>query len=238
MKHWQTGRGATITRLLQGRSNVYLITLQGHKILVDTGGPNRQRELLNTLTRHNINYLDYLILTHTHFDHAGNANIVRQKYGARVVAHVSERAILEDGISAIPKGTNIFTKAGIALGGKRFAEWSRFTPCPVDIVVTEHFIMPETPGITVLHTSGHSQGSQCVIVDDELALVGDTLFGMFAGGIYPPFADAPQLLSQSWQKLLATPCHTFLPGHGSPRKRAMLQKRAQTLEAVVANKKG
>lgn len=225
MKHWQTGKGATITRILQGRSNVYLMKYGNCKILVDTGGPNRRRELLNTLAKLSITGLDYLILTHTHFDHAGNAAVIRQNYGAKVAAQSVDRTILENGVSAIPKGANVFTKALVSFGGKQFAGWSKFRPCPVDIAVEESFAPPEAPGVVVLHTPGHSMGSQCVIVDDELALVGDTLFGMLPGGVSPPFVDAPTLLLRSWQKLLATPCHTFLPGHGSAISRAQLQKR-------------
>lgn len=229
MKLWQTGNATVITRILQGRSNVYLVRRGDRKVLVDTGGPNRQRELVKTLAKLNITALDYLILTHTHFDHAGNAAMVRQNYGARVITHNSERAILENGISAIPKGTNVFTKAGVALGGKQFAVWSRFTPCPVDIAINDNWTLPELPGIEIIHTPGHSSGSQCIVVDSEFALVGDTLFGMFVGGVYPPFADGPHLLTDSWRKLLATACHTFLPGHGSPRKRRLVHKRLDAM---------
>lgn len=229
MKFWQTGESTIITRILQGRSNVYLIRQGDRKLLVDTGGPNRQRELVKTLAKLNISCLDYLILTHTHFDHAGNAAVIRQNFGAKVVAHITERNILENGISAIPKGTNVFTKAGVALGGRQFAVWSRFTPCPVDVAVHDSWFPPEFLGIEIIHTPGHSVGSQCIVVDGEFALVGDTLFGMFVGGVYPPFADGPHLLAASWRKLLAMSCYTFLPGHGSPRKRRLVQKRLDTL---------
>lgn len=224
MKSWQTSNCTTITRLLKGRSNVYLIEKNDCKILVDTGGSNRKRSLIGALAERNLARLDYLILTHTHFDHAGNAGMIRRRYDARVVTHTAEYAILAAGISIIPKGANIFTKAGVALGGKRFAALSRFAPCETDIIVEDKYAMPGLPGVTILHTPGHSAGSQCVIVDDEFALVGDTMFGMFVRGVYPPFADDPDLLIASWAKLLQTSCHTFLPGHGRSCKRNLVQK--------------
>lgn len=197
--------------------------------MVDTGGQNRRNELVQALQHRNVTQLNYLLLTHTHFDHAGNARMVRDAYQARVVAHAAERTILENGVSAIPKGTNIFTKAGVALGGTTFGRLSKFAPCPVDIATEDRYALPDWPGITTLHTPGHTAGSQCIIVDDEYALAGDTIFALFPGVIYPPFANLPELLPQSWERLLQTGCHTFLPGHGRPRTRDMLAKRLASI---------
>lgn len=225
MKSWTTANSISITRLLQGRSNVYLINNGNYKLLVDTGGQNRKRDLSGALAKLNITKLDYLILTHTHFDHAGNARMVHDNYNAKVVAHTTERHILESGVSAIPKGTNVFTKAGVAIGGRQFGQLSGFASCPVDIETDDNYTMPNMPYIRIIHTPGHTAGSQCVIINDEYALVGDTLFSMLIGRVYPPFADAEHLIKTSWQKLLQTGCHTFLPGHGKAIKREFLQKR-------------
>lgn len=227
MKNWQTKPGTVITRIMQGRSNVYLITHGNLRILVDTGGQNRRRDLLKTLDKLALPKLDYLVLTHTHFDHAGNTAAVHELYRPKVVVQKAERLILEQGFSVVPKGTMFFTKAAVKLGGEYFARLSRFKPCQVDVAVDEEYILPEYAGIRIIATPGHSAGSQCIVVDGEYALVGDTLFGMFVGGIYPPFADGPELLLVSWQKLLDSGCHTFLPGHGSARKRDMLLRRHQ-----------
>jgi glyoxylase-like metal-dependent hydrolase (beta-lactamase superfamily II) len=63
-----------------------------------------------------------------------------------------------------------------------------------------------------------------VIIENEIALVGDTLFGIFRGSVFPPFADNPKLMVQSWKKLLDTGCTTFLPAHGSERDKAVLKR--------------
>lgn len=228
MKHWRTASGTSITRILQGRSNVYLISRNDLHILVDTGGQNRRRDLLKALEKVSPAGLDYLILTHTHFDHAGNVAAVHERYQPKVIVQKAEKQILEQGFSIVPKGTMFFTKAVVKLGGEHFARLSKFKPCPVDIAVDEEYALPEHAGIRVIATPGHSAGSQCIAVDNEYALVGDTLFGMFVGNLYPPFADDPDLLPASWRRLLDSGCHTFLPGHGGARKRAMLLKRYQS----------
>ena len=73
MKTWITKSGCKIILILTGRSNVCLLTNGKKNILVDTSigsNWNRLDKRLNDLT---VNQIDYLILTHTHFDHAGNA---------------------------------------------------------------------------------------------------------------------------------------------------------------------
>ena len=224
MKIWQTKNSTTITRLLQGRSNVYLIRRGENFFMVDTGGQNRNQELTRALKTMNISKLDYLFLTHTHFDHAGNAHMVRDTYEARVIAHISERDVLEKGVSAIPKGANIFTKACVTLGGKNFSKLTNFPPCLVDITTEDTFKLPGWTNVYVIHTPGHTGGSQCIIIDNEYAIAGDIIFTLLPGTIYPPFTDLPQLLPQSWERLLQTDCHTFLPGHGNPCLRERLVK--------------
>jgi len=76
----------------------------------------------------------------------------------------------------------------------------------------------------LLHTPGHTPGSISVIIDNEIAIVGDTMFGVFWWSVYPPFASNPDKLIDSWEKLLETRCRIFLPSHGSANKRSLVEK--------------
>ncbi|MCI0523244.1 MAG: hypothetical protein L0Y37_06275, partial [Bacteroidales bacterium] len=75
----------------------------------------------------------------------------------------------------------------------------------------------------VMHTPGHCAGESAVIIDGEVAIVGDSLINIPTVKIFPPFADDVKELLRSWEKLLATGCHTFLPGHGGHISREVLQ---------------
>ena len=127
------------------------------------------------------------------------------------------------GITPIPKGTLFATKILSALGRKyesSFASYSPFTP---DIEVGECFdLSTHGVNIKIIHTPGHSAGSLSILVDKEIALVGDSMFGIFPGSILPPFADDMHLLYKSWQKLLDSGCSSFLPGHGKKIDRKLL----------------
>ncbi len=63
-----------------------------------------------------------------------------------------------------------------------------------------------------------------IVVDHELAIVGDAMFGVFGNSVYPPFADNPEIMIDSWGKLLSTGCSSFLPGHGNEISRELLEK--------------
>ena len=74
----------------------------------------------------------------------------------------------------------------------------------------------------IMHTPGHTSGSVSVIIDDEIALVGDTMFGIFRSSVFPPFADNIPELIRSWKSLLETECSLFLPSHGREKTREEL----------------
>ena len=63
-----------------------------------------------------------------------------------------------------------------------------------------------------------------VIVDNEIALVGDAMIGKFPGSIFPPFADNVPVLVSSWGKLLRTGSLLFLPSHGTQNNRRLVEK--------------
>jgi len=61
-----------------------------------------------------------------------------------------------------------------------------------------------------------------LIVDDEIAIVGDAMFGIFPNSIFPPFADNVPVMIKSWRKLLDTKCMLFLPAHGTKNSRRLV----------------
>src|SRR5512133_3892661 len=89
-KQWTTTDGCRIVRLLGGRSNVFLLTKEQKNILVDTSPGRLWSKLERRLREWQVHQIDYLILTHSHFDHAGNAARVREKYQAKVIIHKEE----------------------------------------------------------------------------------------------------------------------------------------------------
>jgi glyoxylase-like metal-dependent hydrolase (beta-lactamase superfamily II) len=68
-------------------------------------------------------------------------------------------------------------------------------------------------GITLIHTPGHTPGSQCFLVDGKL-VSGDTLFLDGCGRTDLPGGDSEQLYESLTQRLAVVPDDTVLyPGH-------------------------
>lgn len=223
MKQWQTKSGNKVTQLLGGRSNVFLLTHNKKNIIIDTSPKRKWKKLNARLKELNITHLDYLVLTHTHFDHADNARRVKDNYKAKVFVHKSEAGFLTSGGSSVPSGTNLFTRVITTLLAKQIGKKMSIEPCSYDYTVDSSYDLSGLGfNAYIMHTPGHSPGSMSVIVDDEIALVGDTMFGVLRNSVFPPFAADPCKMIESWRTLLETGCSIFLPSHGREKSRLQL----------------
>ena len=225
MKTWTTGNGITITRVLEGRSNVFLVEGKATRILVDTCTAKYRKKLDSRLKAMGISTIDYLVLTHAHFDHASNAAFIKSEYNARVLIHCDESAFLEKGENVRPRGTNPFIDAIVRPLGKLYMRSARYEPCTPDVMADESFVFQgEDQLIRIVHTPGHTQGSVSLIVDNEIAITGDAMFGVFPNRIMPPFGNDIKEIVISWGRLLDSGCRIFLPSHGSERTMAVVER--------------
>ena len=224
MKTWETKSGYRILRILSGRSNVFLITNGGKTILIDTGTNTKWKKLEKKLVDLNINHIDYLILTHTHFDHAANAHRIKRKFNALVFVHETEASYLRSGNNIIPDGTNMVTRSIINIFATRIFPRLKYEPCQPDILVNSSLDLNGFGfNAYIIHTPGHTIGSMSIIVDNEVAMVGDTMFGIFRWSVFPPYANDIKQMVKSWGLLLDTNCSIFIPAHGSANSRSLVR---------------
>jgi len=223
-RKWVTSAGTSVIRLIAGRNNIFLVSNQKTNILVDTGPAFMGRSLLKKLSRLNIGSIDFLLLTHTHFDHAANTSLIKERYHSKVIVHESEAGFLNTGNSPIPAGTNAFTTWLVRNFRNAAEKTVLYSSCTADILVIDELdLSPFGINALIVHTPGHSVGSLSLIVDNEIALVGDTFIGTFPGHCFPPFADDVPALMNSWQLLLKTGCIIFHPSHGKVQTKQMLE---------------
>ena len=223
MKTWDTNSGYKIIQVLSGRSNVFLLTNGVQNILIDTNPKSKRNKLEKQLNNLKVNHIDYLILTHTHFDHAGNTAFIQNKYKAKIIVHTSEADYLKNGYSPLPQGSIFPTKILIFLANKLHFRFL-YEPCIADIQAKETFNLSNFGfNAYILYTPGHTIGSMSVIVDNEVAIVGDTMFGVLKWSIFPPYANDTKQMIKSWGLLLETNCSVFIPAHGSADCRLLVQ---------------
>jgi len=137
--------------------------------------------------------ITHALVTHTHPDHVGGrfagteiAGVAEllSKCKARVVVHKAEAEFL--------KGLSV-----------------------TDLIKAESGDKINVGGVEIqlLHTPGHTPGSQCFLVDRRI-VSGDTLFVGSCGRVDLPGSDPEQMYYSLTQKLMALPDETILfPGH-------------------------
>lgn len=151
-----------------------------------------------------------VLATHHHPDHVGGDLM---GFGIEGVAQLLGRADV---------AAKVHVQAPEALGVKRVTGIS-------DSDLVEHtsgdVVQVGAVGITLIHTPGHTPGSQCFLVDGRL-VSGDTLFLDGCGRTDLPGGDPEQLYESLTTKLAAIPDDTVLyPGHRySPEPSAPLRE--------------
>lgn len=216
-----------ITPIPMGKSNAYLFSAPDLVILIDTGCSKNLKPLEQVLRQKELQITDinYIIVTHSHYDHVGHLAEIKEKSSAQVLAHRDTVDFLKKGHTPFPEGTMMPFKIISKTGNRFFSSGGRFTSVEPDIVIEgDYDLLKSEPTIRIIHTPGHTSGSICVIINNESAIVGDTLFNVIPGTVYPPFANDKNELIKSWEKLLATRCSDFYPGHGKPFSRDKFRK--------------
>ncbi|UTB31788.1 MAG: MBL fold metallo-hydrolase [Methanobacterium sp. ERen5] len=120
MGQWKT-LNCEVNQVLKGINNSFLVNSNGNYILVDTG-PKRSWKKIKSNIEELLgeNKLSYLILTHTHFDHAENIAKIKKLHNPKIIVHKSEEEYLKHGNSPLPKGSNLVTGFIMDVFGKKF----------------------------------------------------------------------------------------------------------------------
>ena len=153
--------------------------------------------------------ITHALVTHTHPDHVGGgfagmkiagATELLDKCKAKVVVHKAEA---------------------------EFIKWLSSS----DMIKTDNGDKVDVGGLEIqlMHTPGHTPGSQCFLVDDRV-VSGDTLFIDACGRVDFPGGNPEQMYYSLTQKLMALPDDMILfPGHNyAPLKHATMGEQKRT----------
>ncbi len=140
--------------------------------------------------------LRFIVSTHRHWDHIGDNAEAVVATGARLAAHVADRHGLEN-----PDPMSAPFAIPPSVPALDLAEGSRIRFGEVDL--------------TVLHTPGHTEGSVCLLSNDERLLIsGDTLFAGAWGRTDLPGGDDEAMIDSLSRLATLEPGLAVLPGHG------------------------
>ena len=183
-----------------GDAAIYLIQFGGHAALVDAGCGEATERLFKNIQDCGIEpqQMEYLLITHCHFDHTGGASAVKKELQCKTVAHELDAQYLEQGDNTVTA-----------------AEWYGATiqPFTIDIKLSDPEEDINIGGriIRAIHTSGHSPGSVVYVMESEGYKV------LFAQDVHGPLD--PSLLSdredymRSLKLLLSLEADILCEGH-------------------------
>lgn len=173
-------------------SSIYVIVYQGCACVVDTGRYAAIYEILDAELRRRNLHVRYIVLTHDHYDHVGNAETLRRQHGGVVLAHRLDVPLMANPL--LP-----FDHAGMrAVYGDSLRDaYADLGKSEADIAamcttVARHYSVPlavdvslggdtllDLQGLSlhVLHTPGHSPGGITVHVPSSASVyTGDVTF--------------------------------------------------------------
>ena len=165
------------------QTNIYILSNDTEAVVIDPG--YEPDIILDALESKN---LKAILLTHGHFDHVGAVKELVAETGCKVYIHAAD-------LSLPPMIT-----AGQLYYTHTYAEGD--TVCPI-----------EGAELHVLHTPGHTPGSVCLLLGDQM-FSGDTLFEGSCGRMDLPGGDQLQM-HQSLNRLVSLQADYHIhPGHG------------------------
>jgi hydroxyacylglutathione hydrolase len=200
-----------------GVTSCYLI-IGKEIIMVDAGMPNKLQLFKKVLSKNKIDpaRIKLIVLTHSHFDHCGSANDIRDLTGAKIAIHKSEKECVEHDKVLIPKGVNFKGKITQPLIFTFKISFPKFTP---DILLDNEPYPLSEYGIDgqILHTPGHTIGSLSVILNSGKAFVGCMAHNGFPfrwkPGL-PIYAQDINAIKENWKTLIEKGISFIYPGHG------------------------
>ena len=161
-----------------------------------------------------------IILTHSHFDHAGAAADLKALTGAQIAIHESEQEMLKTGISSMPTPTTNWGRITLGLMKPVLSRFE-YPGIEPDLVIGDEGMALNEYGISgkIIHTPGHTAGSISVLLEDGAAFVGCMTHNGPPFRLkpnHPIFADDLDQLWSSWKILLDQGAKLIYPGHGRP----------------------
>ncbi len=150
------------------------------------------------LASHDVNSVDYILLTHGHFDHICGVYHLKEKTGAKVLIHEEDAMCLE----------NIDYSLTSAVKG-----YSQI-PMSADRILSDgdEISLGETV-FKVMHTPGHTKGSVIYITDGHI-FSGDTLFRCSMGRTDLPGGSTKTLFKSLRAIGQIQGEYNIYPGHG------------------------
>lgn len=221
-----TSPSLDVLKINQKSTNIYAIKTNGKYLLIDSGRPNSNEQLIKELKENNISpsAIDYLILTHAHPDHAGNAFFFQQNFGTKIIAGKGDNEIImQNGKDTLLCPTGLIGK----LVENTIAK-EKYEAFDTDIQIEQPFDLKQI-GLAgqIIPMPGHTPGSLMVKIENSV-FVGDIIKGQMLNKDKPArhifVCDYGQNLMNIEKIAALEDVAYWYPGHGGPLRQEDVKK--------------
>jgi len=196
-----------------GMARAYLVESEAGLALVDAGLPRYERSVLRRMRTLGWDDLQLIFITHAHLDHYGSAAALRRLTGAPIAVHRADGEAMARGETRLGsvRGRGRLLRAFLPL----FGPCLRPEPTVADLLLSDGDDLGAYGlDAVVLHTPGHTPGSSCLLVEGQVAFVGDLLSTIGRPHVQRFFADDWSLIPGSLARLQALRPEWVYVGHG------------------------
>jgi hydroxyacylglutathione hydrolase len=185
------------------QTNAYLLTDKATREAVLIDAPSGIWGLVEPILKREGCQLILLLLTHGHWDHTQGAAEVARKSGAKVLAHVADRPLIET-----PEVMRPLLPPSMVVEPVKVDQW--LSDGEVIDILGDKVVVGHVPGHCPGSLSFHFSGLESVFS-------GDALFKAGIGRTDLPGGSFEQLENSIRTRLYTLPdATTVYPGHGSP----------------------
>ncbi|MBI3552934.1 MAG: MBL fold metallo-hydrolase [Elusimicrobia bacterium] len=216
-----------------GFVNAYLIEGPRGLTLVDTGHPRAAEQFCREIALGGfaLKEIEQILVTHSHFDHAGGAAYLLDKHRVKVYAHPDDIAAIQGKAPQRPFSLSRW------VSGLVQRLWFPYRPLEVVVPLRQSETLRALPQWQVLHTPGHTPGSLSLYQPTDFVLIcGDALSNRKDKlSLSPrPYNHDNELAAKSAKRLSELPCEVLCCGHGPVIRAAAGQRIHELVETFKA----
>ncbi len=212
-----------------GFVNCYLLKSEQGFVLIDTGMGPQRGQLTSALESAGVRpgNLQLILITHADPDHIGNADYLRERYGAKIAMHPLEAATAATGDPTqnrkpTPDKVSPLFRLAMSLG-KLLSGQRQPVRLESDFTVDEGSDLSAYGlNASIIRIPGHSRGSIGVLTGEGDLICGDLLTNYRRPGT--AIIDDIAGYHASIARLQQLNLHMIYPGHGKPISPAALSR--------------